>query len=541
QINKNLLITLAEYVIKTEDDSILGYALSGTLPTGMGFDTTSGVISGTPLQSGTFTLSVSASDDDGTSNIVTFDLIIGTTIPISSFDNITIDGELLQKGSDFVLGYTTENDYVDFTEYFRIYKKPTTKPMAFWDAYYNTSGTLFVRTLKNSDNQGKLAFYRVANYGNGAEGELIAETTSNACPESYSFGEQVVCLGVSIEPGVDYAIKYENSKLLSSDTTASDLPPMSMDFFPDAATRGMEDGIICLNDVANIPEIRNCGETWYRSTYRQVVKPNLDNGRRMAKMKLGDAESAKIAADVGFWALEIGQNVVSNTENIKNFKKLSQANKSKLIATGVNLALQGVGMAADGGTGTWSDSLSIIGDHIVGGIAAADCVATVDLSSCQTAILTLVEDIYSATNEIIWIRSNWDYQRISLSYMTIDIALRQSYLNWYDWNQFVTASNQSSQEIDDILYGYAASYIDWNALDGAWYQELADIELSDFDKAQAAELYLKLMGRISSSPLIDRMHNDNIYKDKDGNGVVNRVDYPERKGMNPALINYLLE
>jgi hypothetical protein len=51
-------LALASYVTQTDGDSISGYAITGTLPTGVTLNTSTGVLSGTPSQTGTFNVSV---------------------------------------------------------------------------------------------------------------------------------------------------------------------------------------------------------------------------------------------------------------------------------------------------------------------------------------------------------------------------------------------------------------------------------------------------------------------------------------------------
>lgn len=67
---------VSNYVTQTNGDPILSYSLSGSLPSGLVFNETTGTLSGTPTQIGTFSLSVSATDKDGTSNAVSFLLTI---------------------------------------------------------------------------------------------------------------------------------------------------------------------------------------------------------------------------------------------------------------------------------------------------------------------------------------------------------------------------------------------------------------------------------------------------------------------------------
>lgn len=69
-------LAVAPYVTLTNGDAITTYTLTGALPTGVSFDTTTGILSGTPTQTGTFPLSVTATDNDGASNSDAFNLVI---------------------------------------------------------------------------------------------------------------------------------------------------------------------------------------------------------------------------------------------------------------------------------------------------------------------------------------------------------------------------------------------------------------------------------------------------------------------------------
>ena len=69
-------LNLANYVTLTNEDGVSSFALTGSLPTGMSFDSNTALLSGTPTQTGTFNLSVTASDDDGASNSDAFSLTV---------------------------------------------------------------------------------------------------------------------------------------------------------------------------------------------------------------------------------------------------------------------------------------------------------------------------------------------------------------------------------------------------------------------------------------------------------------------------------
>lgn len=72
-------IDISTYVTVTNDDPVVTYTLSGTLPTGLTLNSTTGLVSGTPTQTGTFTLSATATDNDGVSNSDTFTITV--TLP----------------------------------------------------------------------------------------------------------------------------------------------------------------------------------------------------------------------------------------------------------------------------------------------------------------------------------------------------------------------------------------------------------------------------------------------------------------------------
>jgi len=62
-------LDLSGYVTLTESDPISSYAVaSGSLPTGLSLNTSSGAITGTPTTAGTYDITVTASDDAGASN-----------------------------------------------------------------------------------------------------------------------------------------------------------------------------------------------------------------------------------------------------------------------------------------------------------------------------------------------------------------------------------------------------------------------------------------------------------------------------------------
>lgn len=68
QANMPLNHGLAQYVAATDGDPILSYALLGALPPGLGFDTATGQLAGTPATVGDYALTLQATDKDGTAS-----------------------------------------------------------------------------------------------------------------------------------------------------------------------------------------------------------------------------------------------------------------------------------------------------------------------------------------------------------------------------------------------------------------------------------------------------------------------------------------
>ena len=88
-IGYQISLDLSSYVTKTNGDPITAYHLNCNIP-GLSFDTSTGILSGTPTQAGTTSCTASADDKDGTSNIETF--------------NIDVTDQIVEKGvHDFIL------------------------------------------------------------------------------------------------------------------------------------------------------------------------------------------------------------------------------------------------------------------------------------------------------------------------------------------------------------------------------------------------------------------------------------------------------
>jgi hypothetical protein len=79
-------LNVANYVTLTNGDGVSSFALTGALPAGMSFNSNTGLLSGTPTQTGTFNLSVTASDDDGASISDAFSLTVNAAnqAPVAS-------------------------------------------------------------------------------------------------------------------------------------------------------------------------------------------------------------------------------------------------------------------------------------------------------------------------------------------------------------------------------------------------------------------------------------------------------------------------
>jgi hypothetical protein len=83
-LNLSFQFDIKPYVQRTDGDPITAYHLDCSVP-GLTFDPSSGILSGTPSQNGTYTCSATADDKDGTSDAQTFTLTVS--------DNIIQQGE----------------------------------------------------------------------------------------------------------------------------------------------------------------------------------------------------------------------------------------------------------------------------------------------------------------------------------------------------------------------------------------------------------------------------------------------------------------
>lgn len=79
RVNRAFTLDLSLYAEETNNDPITGYTLTGTLPSGMSFNATTGLLSGTPTAYGDYNLTAYATDVDGDSNTTTFTLTVADT------------------------------------------------------------------------------------------------------------------------------------------------------------------------------------------------------------------------------------------------------------------------------------------------------------------------------------------------------------------------------------------------------------------------------------------------------------------------------
>ena len=105
---------LSTYVTKTEGDDILEYQLSGSLPGGVSFNTSTGQLSGSSTSSGDYALSIKARDKDGWSNSQSWTLHIKEPVPqnippvMNDVPNQTLK---IRHSIDFDIGnYVTKTD-----------------------------------------------------------------------------------------------------------------------------------------------------------------------------------------------------------------------------------------------------------------------------------------------------------------------------------------------------------------------------------------------------------------------------------------------
>ena len=105
-VNTPLSIDLSNYVIATDGDAITAYALTGTLPSGLSFDTTNGIISGLTTSEGNVTLALSATDKDGDSNASSFLLSIVPAEVNTNYRDFALRYQQTFAGKMYTIGNT---------------------------------------------------------------------------------------------------------------------------------------------------------------------------------------------------------------------------------------------------------------------------------------------------------------------------------------------------------------------------------------------------------------------------------------------------
>ncbi len=111
---ENIYKDLSSYVTKTDGDAILEYQLSGRLPSGVSFNSSNGILSGSSSNVGDYTLTLRARDKDGWSNSQSWTLHI-TQPPPSNIPPIMNDipNQTLKLGKTLILklsDYVTQTD-----------------------------------------------------------------------------------------------------------------------------------------------------------------------------------------------------------------------------------------------------------------------------------------------------------------------------------------------------------------------------------------------------------------------------------------------
>ncbi|OHD99219.1 MAG: hypothetical protein A3K14_08755 [Sulfurimonas sp. RIFCSPLOWO2_12_FULL_36_74] len=107
-VGSSLSLSIASYVTPTNGDAITSYSLTGTLPTGLNFNSATGILSGTPMAvTASTTLSVVATDNDGDSNSDSFTITVSAAPADSTGGrDFSLRKNLKLRGDVVVIGNT---------------------------------------------------------------------------------------------------------------------------------------------------------------------------------------------------------------------------------------------------------------------------------------------------------------------------------------------------------------------------------------------------------------------------------------------------
>ena len=93
-LNDTFTLDLSNYVTETNDDEISRYNLT-CLPNGLTFDTSRGILSGTPTTPGTYSCSATAEDNDGLSNSSSFTLTVLNMEVVNNADDLCYEDPIV--------------------------------------------------------------------------------------------------------------------------------------------------------------------------------------------------------------------------------------------------------------------------------------------------------------------------------------------------------------------------------------------------------------------------------------------------------------
>ncbi|HIP27886.1 MAG TPA: hypothetical protein EYG82_01775 [Sulfurovum sp.] len=85
KLDNTVTFDLSAYIVETDGDPIISYGLDGTLPSGLSFDSTTGIISGTPTIEETQVLTLFATDADGESTGESFSITVYPPSPLVDY------------------------------------------------------------------------------------------------------------------------------------------------------------------------------------------------------------------------------------------------------------------------------------------------------------------------------------------------------------------------------------------------------------------------------------------------------------------------